>query len=306
MDIDDTNRPVVSIPQGNIFNVVTSRHPQLSPGHPLEILWNYHDGPEKLPHGDVHYVLQISIVRRGRVEIAYENHTKICTPGDIWWTACWEPHAYRCLDRRNLIMTINVNLDDLGEIGLVGASVNWLAPFSIPPERRYNPRNDKERQYIQQWASRMTYFYRKQLPNWLPQCWLELHCLLLHILQLTTENAMNENDGSGLRNRLERIRPALELVRTSPVTPDLQTAASACHLSISRFSELFRNALGTSYGHFALRARLGHCASDLRDGSLRLKEIAARHGFCDAASLCNAFQRVFHCTPMEFLRSRQP
>ena len=289
----------------NVFHVVTSKHPQLVPDRPIEVLWNYHCGPETLPHGDVHYVLQLSIVRHGRVEIAYENHTKICDAGNIWWTTCWEPHAYRCLDRRNLIMTINVNLDDLGEIGLVGSSVNWMAPFSVPPERRYQPQDDMERRHIQNWAERVTRIYRKHPPNWLTQCWLEFHNLLLHILHQMSEHPLVDNDGNGLRNHLERIRPALELVRTSPITPDLRTAASVCHLSISRFSELFRSALGTSYGHFALRARLGHCASDLMDGSLRLKEIAARHGFCDAASLCNAFHRVFHSTPMQFLRGKR-
>ena len=298
---DDNNAP----PQGNLFHVVTSRHPQLSPSRPIEVLWDYHRGPEDIFHGDVHYVLQVSIVRHGQVEIAYENHRKLCTAGDIWWTACWEPHAFRCLDRRNLIMTVNVNLDDLGEIGLVGSAVNWLSPFSLPPEQRYRPRNDAERRHIQTWAARVTRIYRKHPPNWLPQCWLEFHSLLLYILRQQDLPLNSEDGSSGLRNRLERIRPALELVRTSSLTPDLQTAASVCHLSVSRFSELFRKGLGTSYGHFALRARLGHCASDLMDGTLRLKEIAARHGFCDAASLCNAFQRVFHCTPMEFLRGKR-
>lgn len=294
-----------NIGKGNVFQVVTSKHPQLSPSHPLEVLWDYHRGPETVSHGDVHYVLQVSIVRYGHVEIAYENFTRLCGAGDIWLTACWEPHAFRCLDARNLIMTVNVNLDDLGEIGLVGTSVNWLALFSVPPERRYHPQTDAERLHIQAWARRITRIYRRQSPNWLPQCWLEFHNLLLHILKFQSEAPHAEEDALMVREHLERIRPALELVRTSAVLPALQTAASACHLSVSRFSELFRKALGTSYGHFALRARIGHCASDLMDGSLRLKEIAARHGFCDAASLCNAFQRVFHCTPTEFLRGRQ-
>ncbi|MBQ6472665.1 MAG: helix-turn-helix transcriptional regulator [Victivallales bacterium] len=287
---------------GNHFKVVTSRHPQLSPSHPIEVLWNYHRGPEKHSHGDVHYVLQFSVVRHGHVEISYENYRRLCGPGDIWWTICWEPHAYRCLDARNLIMTVNVNLDDLGEIGLIGSSVNWLAPFSAAPEQRYCPHNVAERLHVQEWAAHLTRIYRRKPLNWLPHCWLEFHSLLLYILQRQAEFPLLEEESSGLKARLERLRPALELVRTSLVTPDLQTAAAACHLSVSRFSELFRRALGKSYGHFALRARLDHCASDLRDGNLRLKEIAARHGFCDAASLCNAFQRVFHCTPTEFLK----
>ena len=257
--MNPSNKP----PQGDNLSeleVVTSRHPQLTPDHPLEVLWDYHAGPETYYHGDVHYVLQLSIVRHGQIEIAYENHRRTCRSGDLWWTFCWEPHAFRCLDKRNLIMTINVNLDDLGEIGLLGSSVNWLAPFSATPDKRYCPRTDDERDFIQKWADHMTHVYRRRPSNWLPQCWLDFHSLLLHVINRLPENTGTQENASDIRSYLERLRPAL----------------------------------------FALRAKLGHCAADLKNGKFLLKEIAQRHGFCDAAGLCNAFQRVFHCTPTEF------
>ena len=163
--MNPSNKP----PQGDNLSeleVVTSRHPQLTPDHPLEVLWDYYAGPETFYHGDVHYVLQLSIVRHGQIEIAYENHRRTCCSGDLWWTFCWEPHAFRCLDKRNLIMTVNVNLDDLGEIGLLGSSVNWLAPFSATPDKRYCPRTDDERDFIQKWADHMTHVYRRRPSNW--------------------------------------------------------------------------------------------------------------------------------------------
>ena len=281
------------------LDVVTNRHPQLTPAHPLELFWNYH-GPESFYRADVHYVLQLTIVRFGEIEIAYENYRRICHAGDMWWTFCWEPHAYRALGRRNFIVTINVNLDDLGEIGLPGSSINWLAPFSAPPAKRYCPRNQMERNYIQQWGTRMLHIYHRYPATWKAQCWLNFHSLLLYAIDRLPETTENQENASDIRVCLERLRPALELVRTSLVTPNLQSAASVCHLSVSRFSELFRKALGQSYGHFALRAKLGHCASDLKNGRLLLKEIAQRHGFSDAAGLCKAFRRVYHCTPQEF------
>ena len=184
--MNPSNKP----PQGDNLSeleVVTSRHPQLTPDHPLEVLWDYYAGPETFYHGDVHYVLQLSIVRHGQIEIAYENHRRTCRSGDLWWTFCWEPHAFRCLDKRNLIMTVNVNLDDLGEIGLLGSSVNWLAPFSATPDKRYCPRTDDERDFIQKWADHMTHVYRRRPSNWLPQCWLDFHRLLLHVINRLPE-----------------------------------------------------------------------------------------------------------------------
>lgn len=282
------------------LDVVTNRHPQLNPAHPLELNWNYHLGPEPFYRADVHYALQLSIVRYGEIEITYENYRRICHAGDMWWTFCWEPHAFRVLARRNFIITFTINLDDLGEIGLLGSSFNWLAPFSAMPAKRYCPHNQAERNYIQQWGTRMLHIYRQHPASWQAQCWLNFHSLLLYVIDHLPEVTGTQENASEIRVYLERLRPALELVRISTVTPDLKEAAAVCHLSVSRFSELFRKALGQSYGHFALRAKLSHCATDLKNGRLLLKEIAQRHGFCDAAALCKAFRRVFHCTPMEF------
>ncbi|MBR6073910.1 MAG: helix-turn-helix transcriptional regulator [Victivallales bacterium] len=289
-------------PQGvnlSELDVVTNSHPHLTLAHPFQMHWNVH-GPESFYRADVHYALQMSVVRHGEIEINFENFHRICHAGDMWWTFCWEPHAYRALGRRNLLVTFTINLDDLGEIGVLGSSINWLAPFSDTPDKRYTPRTQAERNRIRQLITRMLHMYRQQPANWQTQCWLYFHCLLLYVIEHMPETTATPRNAPEIRGFLERLRPALELVRTSPVTPDLKSAASVCHLSVSRFSELFRKALGQSYGHFALRAKLGHCAADLKNGRLLLKEIAQRHGFCDAASLCKAFRRVFHCTPTEF------
>lgn len=274
------------------------KHPGLTAREPFQLLWEYDIGPEKNFHGDVHYALQISVVLHGRIEVAYEDWNHIFQPGELWWTICWEPHAYRPLARRNLILTVNVSLDDLGQLGPVGSTVDWLRPFAVPPVHRYCPQTMAERGHLLEWCRQLTHWYRRRPPNWLARCWLAIHDLVLEAA--THIPASSATNPPGIQTRLERLHPALALVREQPIPPSLSEAAQACGLSVSRFSELFRLTLGRSYGHFALRARLDQCAADLRSGQFVLKEIARRHGFCDASSLCNAFRRVFKCTPMNF------
>ncbi len=278
--------------------VTAQEHPDLTIHQPFQLLWEYGDGPEESFHGDVHYALQISLVLRGEIEVAYEDWSRVFTPGELWWTICWEPHAYRKLARRNLILTINVSLDDLGQLGPIGGGVDWLRPFTVAPADRFCPTTPEERERLLGWCRQLAWWYRRQAPNWLARCWLAIHDLVLeasaHI------SATSHTTNTGIQSRLERLQPALALVREQPIPPTLSEAADACTLSVSRFSELFRSTLGRSYGHFALRARLDQCAADLRSGQFVLKEIARRHGFCDAPSLCNAFRRVFKCTPTSF------
>ena len=279
--------------------MTAQEHPSLTAHQPFQLLWEYGKGPEKTFHGDVHYALQISVVLHGQVEVAYEEWSRVFVQGELWWTICWEPHAYRQLAPRNLILTINVSLDDLGQLGPLGGGADWLRPFAVAPANRYCPQTPGERERLLRWCQQLARWYRRQPPYWATRCWLAIHDLILEASGRLPQS-IGDTPATGIQSRLERLQPALALVREQPIPPSLSEAASACNLSVSRFSELFRSTLGRSYGHFALRARLDQCAADLRSGQFVLKEIARRHGFCDAASLCNAFRRVFKCTPTNF------
>lgn len=293
------NKPESTRGMLSAVQMEAQNHPDLTARQPFQLLWEYGVGPEANFRGDVHYALQISVVLHGEVEVAYEDWSRVFHSGELWWTICWEPHAYRQLAPRNLILTVNVSLDDLGQLGPVGGTVDWLRPFIVPPAERYCPRTFAERQQLLKWCHQLSRWYRRRPSNWLARCWLAIHDLVLEAVARIPASTTLDNT-PGIQTRLERLQPALALVREHPIPPTLSEAAAACNLSVSRFSELFRITLGRSYGHFALRARLDQCAADLRSGQFVLKEIARRHGFCDASSLCNAFRRVFKCTPTAF------
>ena len=272
-------------------------HPSLTLASPFNILWEYGRGPEEKLTGDVHYALQISIVMEGASEAVFGDWSRIFRKGELWWTMCWEPHAYRLLDARNFVMSININIDNLGNCGPC-SNADWLAPFTVDPSRRYCPGSDAERREIVLLSRKLLRLYNRKSPNWQTHCWLMIHELILRASEHVAGFASQEN--SGFNAGMNRIQKAVSLVRTSSVPPSLVDAAQACSLSVSRFSCLFHSTMGVSYGQFALRVRLTNAANDVRTGIYTLNEIAERHGFCDASSFCHAFRKVYRCTPNEF------
>ena len=76
--------------------------------------------------------------------------------------------------------------------------------------------------------------------------------------------------------------------------------AAACALSPSRFYHLFRNAMGISFGRFALRARLAFAAQHLLYTDHSIRRIADEAGFVDCSHLHRSFVRHYGCAPGEY------
>ncbi len=82
----------------------------------------------------------------------------------------------------------------------------------------------------------------------------------------------------------------------------MDRAAAACNLSTSRFSVLFRRAMGVSYGQFSLRARLAQAAQRLAQGDATVEDVAGQLGFVDGSHLHRVFVKHFGATPAEYRR----
>lgn len=273
-----------------------SQSHELSVASPFNIVCDYGRGPWTKLQGDVHYALQITMVLKGEAEAIVGDTLRRYKEGEMWFTMCWEPHAYRLLARKNLIVSINITVDSLGNCGPY-ADADFLAPFTVHPAERYVPETKEQREEILAYAKKLLRLSRKRTPNWQTHCWLAIHELILS----ASEYVMDSHTESSFSNpNISRIMKAVSLIRTLPVPLSLEDSAKACSLSVSRFSYLFRSVMGVSYGQFALRVRLANSANDIKSGRYTLNEIAFRHGFCDASSLCKAFKKVYRCTPNEF------
>ena len=285
----------------NEIPVERQTHPDLSLLSPFGLAVEYSEHPGTDFHGDSHYALQICIVLHGKAELILANQTRTYGPGELWWTMCWEPHAYRLAGKRNFVLAVNLDIEALGDCGPCSAC-DWLTPFTADPAERYLPRNDSQRTEIVNTGRRLFHLHCRQPPNWKIEAWLLIHQMILNAVNRMNENQSDPGRRSGTFRAFARIRNALDTIwRLDARPPSLSEAAKLCSLSPSRFSELFRESMGVSYGKFALRVRMSNAARDLLTGRMTLEEIAEKWGFFDSAHFCHAFKKFYMTSPGRFV-----
>ena len=293
------------MPDLSTIAIEKQKHPTLSAERPFNIDYMYAPQPTESYSGDIHYALQLGITLTGATEILYDNFSRVCRPGDCWWTMCWEPHACRILEKRSFTVAVNLEMNSLGSVDPFGGC-HWLLPFTLPPEQRYAPANEADRRKFLEAGRKLFHWNQRRGAYWQQKSWLLINDLLLtaisklnYVQTASVEQALASGD------RFARLRPAIELARSCGAEPvTLARAAKACSLSASRFSELFREALGSSYGQFAARARLSQAARDIATSNLAVEEVAARWGFFDSSHFCHAFKKIYQCSPTEFRKRR--
>ncbi|MBO5721568.1 MAG: helix-turn-helix transcriptional regulator [Lentisphaeria bacterium] len=281
------------------------KHPTLSAESPFNIDFMYVKKPSEKYSGDIHYALQLGICLTGGVEVLYDNFSRVFTPGECWWTMCWEPHACRGTEKRSFAVAVNLEMNSLGSVDPFGGC-HWLLPFTLPPEERYIPGSESEKAKFLEAGKKLFHWNHRRGAYWQQKSWLLINDLLLTAMsKLNRIQPAIAEQAVAASDRFARLRPAIELARSSGTEPvTLAKAAKACSLSSSRFSELFREALGSSYGQFAARARISQAARDIATSNMAVEEVAAKWGFFDSSHFCHAFKKIYQCSPSEFRRRR--
>ncbi|MFA7230623.1 MAG: AraC family transcriptional regulator [Victivallaceae bacterium] len=276
--------------------IVRQQHPDISPLVPFDVIREYRYQPMKRFEADMHYALQFCIMLHGSAEVVFDGFQREYQAGEMWWTMFWEPHAYRFSSRRNFAVTVNIDLDQLGNCDPFG-ECNWLLPFVLMPSERYCPPDAVSRENIWNAGRKLFKLWHKRESNWKLECWLLIHQLIL----TACKNKSGQNSSLELTGGFKKIKKAVDLVKSAVGRqPSLTEAAMACGLSPSRFSEVFRQNTGVSFGKFAARARLSFAANDLKSGTLAIEEVAEKWAFFDNSHFCHAFKELYGCTPIQF------
>ena len=293
------------MPDLSTIAIEKQKHPTLSAESPYNIDYMYVRQPAEKYYGDIHYALQLGICLTGAIEVVYDNYSCICRPGECFWTMCWEPHACRILEKRSFTVAINLEMNALGSVDPFGGC-HWLLPFTLPPSERFMPSTPEERARFLDAGRKLFHWHCKQGSYRQQKSWLLINDLVLTaVSKLESQRSGNMEQALYASNRFARLRPAIELASaagTEPVT--LARAAKVCSLSASRFSELFREALGSSFGQFAARARISQAARDIATSNMAVEEVAAKWGFFDSSHFCHAFKKIYQCSPSEFRKKR--
>lgn len=269
------------------------------PARPLEVYAGLTGAPQdRLGH--MHQAMELGIVVEGALTVAMGEHERPLSPGDAWLCAMWEHHRWWGNDGcRVLCMAF---LPETVRESLPGEQP-WLGMFAASAGDRPGIGVPEARTRLLAIAHDVIWEASHRSPSWEHALYLALLRLLLELNRYWVPGGATAAQSRPKQEMFERMRPAVNLVRPGlGRRVSVGEAAKACGLSEPHFHTLFQRVMGTTFGQFCVRSRIGFASNLLLTSSLPLDAIADSEGFTDASHLHRSFVRIFGCTPAEYRR----
>jgi AraC-like DNA-binding protein len=251
-------------------------------------------------HYDIHVGMEIGICLSGGGRRWFDSHSFPAERGQVWFAGLWEPHGFEVTKppARHMVIEIMPEFVDTPE---PFTSFDWLKLFKVSPDRRPRGETKEDREFALAQANKLLKVIRgTDDPNWMIRARLILQDFLLYFTERISESSTTKIKIEPFNQR-QKLLPALMLLeneRCQNVT--IVEAARAAHMGRSSFSQMFRSAMGVSFGKYCQRRRLAGAIYDLRSTDLKLAAIAQHWGFCDAAHFVRLFKSSMHMTPTEY------
>ena len=262
-----------------------------SVAHPSPVIWHMHQG------------FEITVLLSGHYRRHFEALVLNLGPGDVVLTPAWEPHGGEDSAPDTVLLSVFFAPDFLGDQVL--GKVLWPTFFAAAPGDRPKVTSEEMRQQVLAVVAEMRREIEEKDQGWLTALRLDVSRLLFILGRKWTAPTVGRNQLHVRLSDLARVGPAVSLVHARGGRPiSLEEAAAACHLSPSRFSVLFRQSMGVSFGRYVLRSRLAYATRLLIAGDDSLDAIAEQLEFVDRSHLHHAFQKYYGCTPGDYRARR--
>ncbi len=290
------------VPQADWVLRATWRDYRLTPDAPVLSIVRTHPDETAL-EVDLHDGIEVGMLLSGRQERHYPEWTVNLKAGDVWLQPMWEPHAWRISQAGTECLILIFVPEFLGDERV--GDLPWLSLFAAPVQSRPWVRDADVRSKAITIGRGIADEIERKERGWQGAIRLGLlqllFCLSRHWSPPTKRSSISQaNTGN-----LSRLMPAIDMIQERrPGTASVQEAAGACGLSRSRFTSLFRQTMGTSFGQFSLRARLGFAAHRLLTTDLTVESIAHLAGFVDASHFHRTFVKHYSRTPSQY-RARE-
>lgn len=123
--------------------------------------------------------------------------------------------------------------------------------------------------------------------------------LSYHLLDaLLNENEKTTAPATMDAERLNRVLNYIEQNLHGRIP--IETLADVACMSLSHFKRLFKAGTGMAGRDYVFRERIRRAQTLLRQGRLRISEVAAHCGFSDESHLARCFRRYCQCSPGDF------
>lgn len=278
---------------------VSHWHRDLTPESPL-LAAVAGEGPEPL-HAEMHAGVEVGIVLVGHMERYLPGARYRVAAGEVWVVPQGEAHGWRVDDPTTTRVVLGFLPDFLEDALDEGRS--WRRLVSLPVRAHPRVMDPAARARVLRLGQAMRTEIEEQQTGWQEALRLQLSLLLLLLHRAWYPPVELKAADATDRGRLLRVMPALRLLERAPCgRVTVQQAASACGLSISQFSRVFRMVMGMGFGSFCIRSRMAAAARLLMTTQLTTEAIAEQTGFVDASHLYHAFVNQHGVSPSEYRR----
>lgn len=246
--------------------------------------WQYDQEEIYRPEGCHWY--QLNICSRGRGQLEMQGKQYEIKEGDSLIIYPDIPHSYRAVDGKMIVSWIAFD----------GFQVNsMLKSIGIETSGIYSLSNGEE---IHKAIRKTLDLSEYEMTEQGIRGSLDVYNFLLTLLR----GYESDNDGAGMNETLEKIRPALDYMnRHLSEQIGIEDMAASVNISPQHFCLLFKTALNQRPFEYLNSLRLNHSKNLLIDNpDIAVKEISARSGYSGHSYFCQLFKKQERLTPAEF------
>lgn len=246
---------------------------KLSPANPVTVMDIRYGILKKIRQPDIHSAIHLGMIRQGKNRGQFGRDELCFSAGEIYLTSPWEPH-HTLESSGAALLLVTLDVVSLEEF-FTNCRENLYTLLRMPPKLRMEYINSRKCdpdivQKIIHCAGKESLLPLEKLRLW--------HAVLEFFMDILPE----QSGDIPAKDDYQRLLPVLEKLGTRMIS--LDEAARLCNLSSSRFSVLFKNFSGLSFGRYERNFRLNGAAGAIRRGAT-LKEAAAEWDFCDKSHL---------------------
>lgn len=247
---------------------------ELDDNKPIQILLNRHENREE-GWFDMHYEFELGVVLKGKMKRSYLGYDIEIGPGEVWFCNMWEPHGFEILEAPCEVAVFVIDPRYLATTLFLDRDMT--STFMVPPMDR--PRTAVNlKGEIKNLAKKVQQrFSKKYDVDWAKIYLFELLLFLMEEWKVPLQES-NHGHRTSIQGALRLIFEEKRLITT-------KEAALACHMSVTKFTALFKDLMGSTFSDFALQYRVKGASFQLKNSNLTQETVALNWGFSDASHL---------------------